>query len=346
MPRPPASAAAAMRRTGRRRVATARVGLALLAVAGVTAILPGNPVGAAAPRRRSLLQPNSQAPKATSAFVWGAAAGGLDAASSLAEAMGRLPLKNGLFTLLIIGSDARPGQAVVRSRGDSVHLLVFNPAKQKGTLIGFPRDSYVEVAGHGKAKLTASLAWGGPELMTATVSSITKIPVTNYLVTGFAGFASLIDAVGGVNVLVDPKMNDHFSGATFAKGWFMMNGAAALAFNRDRHDVVNGDFGRSANQGKFVLHALTQMRASATDNRGLLPWVAALKANTTTNLPLKDLLVFAEAARGVSPGSIESLVVPGGNGKIRVGRASQDVVLLRPGAYSLFADVAADGVRG
>lgn len=317
------------------------------AAAQATKATKANKANKATKRPATLLQPNGAAPKVAGPFSWGgSSAGGYSAAGDAPEALGRLPQTAGLFTLLIIGSDARPGESAVRSRGDSLHLLVFNTLKQRGTLIGFPRDSYVDIPGHGKSKITSALAWGGPELMTSTVSNLTRIPVTNYVVTGFAGFSALIDAVGGVNVSVDPAMNDRFSGATFARGWFAMNGDAALAFNRNRHDVANGDFGRSANQAKFLMHALAQMRGTTSDNRGLLPWVAAVKANISTNLPLKDLFVFAQVARTVDPAVISSILMPGTNGFVKSGKSRQAVVLIKPTAAALFADVALDGTVG
>ena len=338
---------------GPRRSPRARaVGLtavASLAVASVTvfsfAAAPGNAsVRTKVAARKSTagqMQPNGRPAKGVAPFLFGASpVAGMDSATSTADALSRLPLSNGLFSLLIIGSDARPGETVVRSRGDSVHLLLINPVMQRATLIGFPRDSFVPIAGHGSAKLTSALAWGGPELMVNTIRSLTKIPVTNYVVTGFAGFSDLVDAVGGVNVLVDPAMNDRFSGALFERGWFLMNGPAALAFNRDRHDVANGDFGRSANQGRFLLSALARLRESTSDSKGLVPWIAAMKQSVNTNLPLGDLLVLAQAARSIPPSAITSVVVAGTNAKVK----KQAVVKLTPAAYALFLEVAADGV--
>ena len=331
-------------RTVRSALAVLTAGLVSLATVQAT---PEAAAAAASSKPKAAVAvPNGKAPAPAAPFNWATPSGTVKSAGGATEARAALPQNNGLFTLLIIGSDARPGQSVVKSRGDSIHLLVYNVAKQRGTLIGFPRDSYVAIPGRGNAKLTSALAWGGPELLTTTVRNLTKIAVTNYAVTGFAGFSALVDAVGGVNVLVDPPMNDRYSGARFAKGWFLMNGTTALAFTRNRHDVPNGDFGRSANHAKFLLSALAEIRGSTSDNRGLLPWVAAVKANVSTNLPLADLLVYAQIARSTDPASISSIVAPGSNGFIKSGRSRQAVVLLKPSAAGLFLDIGTDGVAG
>ena len=45
-----------------------------------------------------------------------------------------------------------------RTRADSIHLLCVNPATGQGTLLGFPRDSWVEIPGHGRGKINNALA--------------------------------------------------------------------------------------------------------------------------------------------------------------------------------------------
>src|SRR5581483_1095490 len=118
-----------------------------------------------------------------------------------------------------------------------------------GTIVGFPRDSWVAIPGHGTGKINSSLALGGPQLMAQTVRQLTGLPVDYYVLTGFDGFQKIVDELGGVDVNVGQKMNDHFSGAYFQPGWYDMNGGQALAYSRDRHDFANGDFTRSMDQG-------------------------------------------------------------------------------------------------
>ncbi|HEV7862149.1 MAG TPA: LCP family protein, partial [Acidimicrobiia bacterium] len=149
-----------------------------------------------------------------------------------------------LVWVLAIGSDARPGGDIRKSNGDSLHLIGVDPQTGVGTVVGFPRDSWVQIPGHGTGKINSALALGGPKLMAQTIRQVTGLPVDYYVLTGVEGFMKIVDELGGVNVKVDRKMNDHFSGARFDPGWQDLNGGEALAYSRDRHDVENGDFTR------------------------------------------------------------------------------------------------------
>ena len=257
----------------------------------------------------------------------------------------RVAPANRLFTMLVIGSDARPKENVLRTRADSLHLFVWNPATNQGALLGFPRDSYVDVPGRGKRKINDSLGLGGPALVMATVNGVTKQPalkVERYVVTGFAGFEKLINEIGGVNVLVDPLMNDSASGAKFAKGWHAMNGPAALAFARDRKDVAGGDLGRSLNQGRLLLYTLAKLREEVSDVAGLTRWVQTVQRNTASNLPLGDFLVLSQIARSIDPVNIQNRVL---TGKQKTVSGASVIALDNTPLTKLMADLATDGLQ-
>ncbi len=301
--------------------------------------------GKATRTKAGLYLPNGRPPAVAAGWRWGPASANPEtpAAPTFDAALAKVNPGGKLLTALIIGSDARPGEKYTRTRGDSIHLFVWNPKLSKGTIIGFPRDSYVNVAGKGMVKITASLVYGGPDLMMSTVNALTGIPTDRYVVTGFEGFTKLINEVGGVNVLVSPRMNEPLSGATFEEGWFSMNGDAALAFNRNRHDTKGGDFGRSANQAKFLLNSLATMRERTTDPAGLLTWVNAIRKNAETNLKPADMLAMAQVIRQMDPANITAVVVKGtpvmvkGSSVVKLDAAANKV---------LFDDVRVDAIIG
>jgi polyisoprenyl-teichoic acid--peptidoglycan teichoic acid transferase len=253
-----------------------------------------------------------------------------------------VPIPAQLVFALVVGSDARPGQDVLHSHGDSIHLLAVDPATRRGTVLGFPRDSWVEIPGHGTQKLTNGLLYG-PEVMARTIEHLTGLPVDYYAVTGFGGLPAMVDELGGVDVLVDRRMNDGYSGARFKPGWHHMNGQQVLNFSRDRHDVPNGDFTRSANQGKVILAALAKMRAEVADDQGVARWVDVLLRHAVLDTGLSTLRGLGALARGLDPAGITNAVVPG-----RVGwaRGGQSVVYLDSRAAALFEDLRADAVLG
>ncbi|MGH2539547.1 MAG: LCP family protein, partial [Actinomycetota bacterium] len=102
--------------------------------------------------------------------------------------------------ILAVGSGARPGDNVMRSLGDSLHLIFLNPAKQRAVLVGIPRDSYVPIPGHGTGKINSSLFYGGPALMVRTMEQNFGVTIDYWALTTFWGFTDMINAVGGLTV--------------------------------------------------------------------------------------------------------------------------------------------------
>ena len=253
-----------------------------------------------------------------------------------------IPVPSELTFVLVVGSDARPGQDIRRTNADSIHLLAVNPATREGTVVGFPRDSYVEIPGRGRGKINSALAQGGPGLMVDTVRKLTGLPIQYYALTGFEGLASMVDALGGVDVLVGRRMDDRMSGARFEQGWHRFNGAQALAFTRNRYDVQNGDFSRSENQGTLVLAALGKMRSEVGDDGGLRRWMDVLLRHASLDVAPDRLIRLAALGRNLDPGRIRNVVAPG-----RIGFAGrQSVVYLDAGATNLFNDLRDDAVIG
>jgi LCP family protein required for cell wall assembly len=247
-----------------------------------------------------------------------------------------------LVFILAIGGDARPGGDPRRSNGDSIHLLAVDPKTGAGTILGFPRDSWVEIPGKGTRKINSALALGGPQLMAETVRRLTGLPVHYYAVTAFAGFEKIVDELGGVNVHVDRKMNDRFSGANFQAGWHNMSGGEALAYSRNRKDVANGDFSRSQHQGNVILSSLAKLRAEVGDDEGLQRWIGVLLRHADLDSPPHQLLPLAALARRLDPSRVTNVVLPG-----RVGTASgQSVVFLTDEARRIFDDLRPDAVIG
>jgi LCP family protein required for cell wall assembly len=247
-----------------------------------------------------------------------------------------------LVFVLVAGSDARPREDLRRTRADSLHLLAVNPRTLEGTVLGFPRDSWVEIPGHGAGKINTALQLGGPDLLAETVRHLTGLPVDYYVLTGFNGLPAMVDELGGVDVFVDRRMNDSYSGARFEPGWHHFNGAETLAFTRDRHDVPNGDFSRSENQGKVILAALAKMRAEVGDDNGLGHWLDVLVRHVVLDVPMQELRPLAALGRRLEPEFVRNVVVPG-----RVGTAgSQSVVYLGEDAARVFLDLRPDAVIG
>ena len=243
--------------------------------------------------------------------------------------------------ILLLGSDARPGEPVEGERTDSIHILGINPAKHRASILGFPRDSYVSIPGHGANKINAAMTFGGPELVVDTVEHVTGIQLDFWALTSFKGFEGMINSIGGLTVDVPFAMHDSFSKADFEPGVQELDGGQALAFARDRHSLPQGDFGRSENQGRLMLASLAQFRKQfGKDPSVVLSWLAGGLRNMQTDVPLDQLLSLAMTASTINPKHVANVVAPG-----TIGTAgSMSIVNLTSEATAIYNDLKNDGL--
>jgi polyisoprenyl-teichoic acid--peptidoglycan teichoic acid transferase len=217
--------------------------------------------------------------------------------------------------VLLIGSDARPGEDPTATRADSIHILAINPAKGKATIVGFPRDSFVPIPGFGTTKINAAMAMGGPDLVVDTVEQLTGLTMDYWALTWFEGFKAMIRGVGGLSMDVPFDVFDSLAGAEISAGPQVLSGPDALAFARARHTLPSGDFGRSENQGRLMVAALAQFRKEfSKDPSRLLTWIGAGLRNSETDVPLDELMSLAFTATTINPKRIVNIVVPGSVG--------------------------------
>lgn len=249
---------------------------------------------------------------------------------------------NGVFSILVVGTDARPNEKPDRTRGDSIHLFTYNPTLKQGALVGWPRDSYVTAPNGETRKINEIMSTQGPDAFLATINSMTGLNTKRYVLTGFDGFQKIVDGVGGVVIKIDPAINDKDSGAQFASGWFQFNGAAALAYSRARHALPNGDFDRSANQAKLIIAGFARLRESTDNIRALLNWVLVMKKNAISNAKPTEWMYLAQVARSIAPETIKSVVLTGTPEDIN---GASVIRLDEPTMKATFTDLV-DGVLG
>jgi LCP family protein required for cell wall assembly len=247
------------------------------------------------------------------------------------------------FFVAVIGSDARPGvcEPVEACLADSLHIIGVNPKKRAASIVGIPRDSYVEIPGIGTRKINDSLSLGGPEKVVETLESLADVEIEMSFLTSFEGFRHMIEEVGGLTIEVPYAVSDSSSGASLEAGVQTLDGPTALAFARNRKSTPNGDFSRTENQGLMIVSALAQMRQEVRrDPARLFTWLIAGAKYIQTSLTLSDLYELALASLAIDPKKVVNVALPGGIGM--AGGAS--IVTLGSEADAVFADLADDGL--
>ena len=218
--------------------------------------------------------------------------------------------------VLCLGSDARPGQRLTGTRADAIQMVGLNLRTGAGTMIGIPRDSYVDIRGHGRNKINASMFFGGPQLMADSVARLVGVRPDYVFTTGFLGFRGMVRAIGGVTVNSKFSFSDPVRPQGYHRGINRLNPFQALIFGRVRHPLPRGDFDRSANQEELLRSILREVRAHRSKpgfmERGLL---ASLRY-MNTDLKPSELFRLAQAVVEIKPWELKGCVVQGGTGDV------------------------------
>jgi len=216
--------------------------------------------------------------------------------------------------ILFLGSDARPGEPVLRSRADAIQLVGVNTSSGAATAIGIPRDSYVNVPGYGQNKINSSMLYGGPQLMARSVGDLVGIRADYVFTTGFVGFIAMVKDIGGITVNSKFAFTDAVMPGGYNVGENELNGLQTLIFARIRKSLPRGDFDRSANQQRTLLGILNRVRSNA-DRPGFMErGVLSVLDNLDTNLSPAELFGLAQAATTISPSKFRTCVLDGGVG--------------------------------
>jgi LCP family protein required for cell wall assembly len=259
-------------------------------------------------------------------------------------------------TYLVVGSDSRSNLTAAQRRAlhtgqaggqrtDTIMLLHVPDGDGPTVLVSVPRDSYVPIPGHGKNKINAAYAFGGPQLLVRTVEQATGLRIDAYVETGLGGYAQLVDAIGGIDVCVKRSIKDSKAHIDLKKGCQTFDGATALGYARARYSDPRGDLGRVERQ-RQVLAAIAGKTLSPSVL--LLPWRAFPAASNGGDALTVDsgmsplgLLAFVQAMRAVAGGDGLSLTVPVGNAALQT-PAGEAVQWDSTTANQLFAALKAD----
>jgi LCP family protein required for cell wall assembly len=110
--------------------------------------------------------------------------------------------------------------------------------------LSIPRDTVIEIPGHGLQKINAAYAFGGPALSISVIKRYLDIPINHVVEVNFEDFPQLIDAMGGVDYsggCIVSRIDGGFSNGGYtlrlAKGTHHIDGKQALALARTRENL-------------------------------------------------------------------------------------------------------------
>ena len=241
---------------------------------------------------------------------------------------------------LLVGSDTREGltkeqmrelrvgstATAAGGRSDTMLIIHLSKSRDRAYIISLPRDSLVVIPEHvsssdkktiipdRKGKLNSAFSYGGAPLLIETIERATSIKIDHYVEVSFAGFAGIVDALGGIEVCTKVDIDDPKSHLVLSAGVHTLNGIEALKYVRTRDFDGRGDIGRMQRQQQFMSAVLNKATSSGTllnpfkvknfNNASL----ASVKLDS--GLAPDDLLTLAKQMKNLSSGNVRTLTVP------------------------------------
>ena len=256
---------------------------------------------------------------------------------------------------LIVGMDSRAGANGSMGAGDTEDaggarsdtiMLVNIPANRKRVVaVSFPRDlattpmqceawnpdtgeygplydsdtkKYGPRYVYTETKLNSTFAFGGPKCLVKEIQKLSGLSINRFIAVDFAGFAKMVDALGGVEVCSSSPLKDNELGTVLAhSGRQLIDSKTALNYVRARNVTTenNGDYGRIKRQQLFLSSLLRSLISKDTffSLNKLNNVVNTFISNSyVDNVKTKDLVQLGQSVQGMSAGHVSFVTVPTG----------------------------------
>jgi len=246
--------------------------------------------------------------------------------------------KSTAMNYLLVGSDTREGLSkeelkalrvgsiatAAGKRSDTMLLVHISKARDKAVMISIPRDTFALIPEHtsksGKlipaaySKINSSFNWGGAPLLIQTIEEMTELKIDHYIEINFAGFARIVDSIGGVEVCTKKDINDPKSHLILEAGVHTLNGIESLKYVRTREFDGLGDLGRMQRQQAFMSAVLRKATSAGVllNPVTMTSFINSSLSAVTTDSELKnsDLIALAKQMKSLSTSSVRTLTVP------------------------------------
>jgi LCP family protein required for cell wall assembly len=246
----------------------------------------------------------------------------------------------GPLNFLLLGSDARPDSPGDGQRADTVIIAHVPASLDKVYLISIPRDLRVEIPpypptgfGGGREKINSAFEYGGAgsggvQLLSMTLARLMDIRFDGAAVVDFAGFQSVVKALGGVDMCIDHRVVSVHWGfdekgkykhprlggkpMVYEPGCRRLNDWQALDYVRQRYSLPDGDYGRMRHQQQFLRALFERAREEGVATNPIkadqiIRAVAGTLTVDTGGVPLEALMF---GLRDIRPSSLMGVSVP------------------------------------
>lgn len=235
--------------------------------------------------------------------------------------------------ILLVGDDSRPANASqaelaqlsTQQDGGSVNtdtlMIMHIPAGGgQATVMSIPRDSWISIPGHGHGKINSVFAigsangggdTGGMKLLITVIQNLTGLHIDHFVKVSLLGFYDIAQALGPIQVCLNERAYDPYSGTDLPAGVSTLNAKQALSFVRQRHGLPRGDLDREVRQQYFLSTELRKVTSTGVLlNPSKLNQLLTAVSSALETDPGLDLLQFASEFKGVSAGQVRFTTIP------------------------------------
>lgn len=220
-----------------------------------------------------------------------------------------------VLNLLLLGTDERSAEFSENARADSMMVLSINKRDNTAKLVSIERGIGVPIPGRNDDLITHAFRYGGAELCLQIVRDCFQLDVSRYIRVNFHFFEQIVDAVGGVDLVLTQAEADGLNGKVYTNavtrtpvtaGLNHLDGYDALQYSRLRY--IDSDWKRIERQRKVIQAIGDQVKdASLLELNRLADTVLPLVQTNLTKGEITSLLLEAPGFLGAQ---LEQMTIP------------------------------------
>lgn len=225
--------------------------------------------------------------------------------------------QEGWMHILLMGGDSRDYDTYGRT--DSMIILSINQAQDKVKLTSLMRDTWVNIEGHGMAKLNAANVYGGPQLTMQTIEECYGVHMDHYVLVNMQGLATIVDLAGGVDMdisekdktLINQELKSRSEAGTAERldetgDSVHLSGDQAMALCQSRKQ--DSDYERTVRQRRVLVALAKKLQTNGAMQ--LLKILQSMMSYVETDLSMLDMAMLASIAIGMDFDSVDQMRLP------------------------------------